>query len=116
MRATLTRRILTELGATVIEARQRRGGAGARRDRPTPISSSATSAWRSRTAINCSGDCAPRAMAPDVLPAIALTAFARMEDRNEALAAGFPGTLVKPLDPQLLVSRVARLCRARSDR
>ena len=28
---------------------------------------------------------------PDVLPAIALTAFARTEDRSAALAAGFPG-------------------------
>jgi CheY-like chemotaxis protein/two-component sensor histidine kinase len=47
----------------------------------------------------------------DVLPAIALTAFARMEDRSEALAAGFQDHLVKPLDPQTLISRVAALRR-----
>ncbi len=45
----------------------------------------------------------------DVLPAIALTAFARMEDRTAALAAGFQDHLVKPLDPQTLVMRVASL-------
>ncbi|MDP8985484.1 MAG: response regulator [Pseudomonadota bacterium] len=47
----------------------------------------------------------------EVLPAIALTAFARMEDRSEALAAGFQDHLVKPLDPQTLISRVAALLR-----
>ncbi|MDP9011872.1 MAG: response regulator [Pseudomonadota bacterium] len=45
----------------------------------------------------------------DALPAIALTAFARMEDRSEALAAGFQDHLAKPLDPQTLISRVAAL-------
>ena len=33
---------------------------------------------------------------PDVLPAIALTAFSRMKDRNEALQAGFQEHLVSP--------------------
>jgi len=47
----------------------------------------------------------------DALPAIALTAFARMEDRAEALAAGFQDHMVKPLDPQSLLSRVASLRR-----
>jgi CheY-like chemotaxis protein/anti-sigma regulatory factor (Ser/Thr protein kinase) len=54
----------------------------------------------------------------EVLPAIALTAFARMEDRTEALAAGFQDHMVKPLDPQSLISRVAalrRLAAMRSD-
>jgi DNA-binding response OmpR family regulator len=48
---------------------------------------------------------------PDVLPAIALTAFARSEDRGAALAAGFQDHMVKPVDPQTLVLRVAALCR-----
>jgi hypothetical protein len=48
---------------------------------------------------------------PEVLPAIALTAFARMEDRIEALAAGYQEHLIKPLDAPTLVSRVASLCR-----
>jgi CheY-like chemotaxis protein/anti-sigma regulatory factor (Ser/Thr protein kinase) len=47
----------------------------------------------------------------DVLPAIALTAFARMQDRNDAVAAGFQDHLVKPLDAQMLISRVAALRR-----
>jgi CheY-like chemotaxis protein/anti-sigma regulatory factor (Ser/Thr protein kinase) len=43
------------------------------------------------------------------LPAIALTAFSRMEDRSQALKAGFQEHLVKPLDPQMLISRVSAL-------
>jgi DNA-binding response OmpR family regulator len=46
---------------------------------------------------------------PDELPAIALTAFARTEDRDAALAAGFQDHMIKPLDPQTLVMRVASL-------
>jgi PAS domain S-box-containing protein len=48
----------------------------------------------------------------DVLPAIALTAFARMEDRTAALAAGFQDHVVKPLDPQTLILKVAALRRS----
>jgi CheY-like chemotaxis protein/anti-sigma regulatory factor (Ser/Thr protein kinase) len=47
----------------------------------------------------------------EALPAIALTAFSRMEDRAQALACGFQEHLVKPLDPQMLLSRVSALCR-----
>jgi len=47
------------------------------------------------------------------LPAIALTAYSRMEDRAQALAAGFQEHLVKPLDPQLLIATVASLCSRR---
>jgi DNA-binding response OmpR family regulator len=50
------------------------------------------------------------------LPAIALTAFARMEDRSEALSAGFQDHMVKPLDPQTLISRVAALRRSTENR
>ena len=45
----------------------------------------------------------------DTLPAIALTAFARNEDRSEALAAGFQDHLIKPLEPQTLLTRIAFL-------
>ena len=48
----------------------------------------------------------------DRLPTVALTAFARMQDRNEAIATGFQDHLVKPTDPQTLNSGVAMLCRA----
>jgi CheY-like chemotaxis protein len=50
------------------------------------------------------------------LPAIALTAFARMEDRAQALASGFQDHLVKPLDPNSLIARVAALSRAAKPR
>jgi CheY-like chemotaxis protein len=104
----LTRRILTDVGATVVEA------------------SSADAA------VECIASCQPTILISDIgmaredgyqllrrlrelgygaerLPAIALTAFARDEDRNAALAAGFQDHMVKPLDPQTLVLRVASL-------
>ena len=50
---------------------------------------------------------------PDVtlrtLPAVALTAFARPEDRAKSLAAGFQMHLPKPFDPAALLSTVASL-------
>jgi CheY-like chemotaxis protein len=42
------------------------------------------------------------------LPAIALTAFAAVEDRQRAFAAGFQFHLPKPVDPAHLVALVAR--------
>jgi PAS domain S-box-containing protein len=46
---------------------------------------------------------------PEVLPAIALTAFARLQDREEALAAGFQDHLVKPIEPTTLILSIASL-------
>jgi CheY-like chemotaxis protein len=43
------------------------------------------------------------------VPAVALTAYARQEDRAKALAAGFQVHLVKPVDPKALVEAVAQL-------
>jgi PAS domain S-box-containing protein len=107
----LTRRILTDVGATVVEA------------------SSAEAAFACVASSNANMLISDIGMAhqdgyqlirrlrssgypAESLPAIALTAFARMEDRTEALAAGFQDHLVKPLDPQTLISRVAALRRA----
>jgi CheY-like chemotaxis protein len=43
------------------------------------------------------------------LPAVALTAYAREIDREEALAAGFQKHLPKPVEPEELVAVVAHL-------
>ena len=45
------------------------------------------------------------------IPAAALTAFARSEDRTKALQAGFEMHLAKPVDPGELVASVATLVR-----
>jgi CheY-like chemotaxis protein/anti-sigma regulatory factor (Ser/Thr protein kinase) len=50
-----------------------------------------------------------RGYGAEVLPAIALTAFARLQDRDDAIAAGFQAHLVKPLDAQTLISRIGSL-------
>ena len=41
------------------------------------------------------------------MPAIALTAFARSEDRTRALRAGFLVHVAKPVEPSELVATVA---------
>jgi signal transduction histidine kinase/FixJ family two-component response regulator len=43
------------------------------------------------------------------LPAVALTAYSREEDRRRALAAGFQAYLAKPVEPDDLIEIVARL-------
>ena len=47
------------------------------------------------------------------LPAIAVTAFARVEDRVRALTAGFNEHISKPIDPSALVEVAARFVRER---
>ena len=42
-------------------------------------------------------------------PAIALTAYARIEDREQPIAAGFQRRLVKPIEPGDLISMIAGL-------
>jgi PAS domain S-box-containing protein len=48
------------------------------------------------------------------IPAIALTAYARPEDRARALAAGFRAHLSKPLDPASLLREISSAVRAAS--
>jgi CheY-like chemotaxis protein len=43
------------------------------------------------------------------IPAVALTAYARAEDRSKALLAGFQNHAAKPIEPQELVMVVANL-------
>jgi CheY-like chemotaxis protein len=45
------------------------------------------------------------------IPALAVTAFARLEDRQRALAASFDEHLPKPVDPDRLLAAVAMLVR-----
>ena len=45
------------------------------------------------------------------MPAIALTAFARSEDRTRALNAGYSVHLSKPIDPAELLATVASVAR-----
>jgi CheY-like chemotaxis protein len=53
-----------------------------------------------------------RALAPEqggCTPALALTAYARAEDRSRALQAGFQMYLAKPVEPEELIAAVATL-------
>jgi CheY-like chemotaxis protein len=44
-----------------------------------------------------------------VLPAVALTAYARSEDRTKAIRSGFQNHLAKPVEPAELLAVVSRL-------
>jgi CheY-like chemotaxis protein len=106
----LTRRILTDVGATVVEAASAEGAleciaASNANILISDIGMAHQDGYQLVRRLRARG------YSSDALPAIALTAFARMEDRAEALAAGFQDHLVKPLDPQTLISRVAALRR-----
>ncbi|HVT82689.1 MAG TPA: chemotaxis protein CheB [Phycisphaerae bacterium] len=52
---------------------------------------------------------AEKATGAKPLPAIAITAFARAEDRQRALAAGFEYHFAKPIDVEALVAAIFRL-------
>ena len=58
-----------------------------------------------------------RALAPDApgrdVPAIALTAYARSEDRDKTAAAGFQAHVAKPVEIAELVRQIARVIRTR---
>jgi CheY-like chemotaxis protein len=43
------------------------------------------------------------------MPALALTAYSRDEDRRRALEAGFQNYVAKPVDPDELAAAVANL-------
>lgn len=47
--------------------------------------------------------------AGSMVPALALTAFARPEDRSQALAAGFQAHIAKPVEPERLLEEVEAL-------
>jgi PAS domain S-box-containing protein len=47
------------------------------------------------------------------VPAVAVTAYARMEDRERALAAGFDAHVAKPIVPRELITAIERLAATR---
>jgi CheY-like chemotaxis protein len=51
---------------------------------------------------------------PRPVPAVALTAYAREQDKEQALRVGFQFHLAKPVDPAVLLQAVGRLARARA--
>src|SRR6185437_12524173 len=109
----LIKRILTDAGAQVMEAATADAaltcvGAGGVNFLISDIGMAAKDGYELIRSVRAKG------FGPDVLPAIALTAFARMQDRADALAAGFQDHLVKPVDPPALISRVSSLHRRRS--
>jgi CheY-like chemotaxis protein len=109
----LTRRILTDVGAQVVEASSAEAAVACVESRKpniliSDIGMAREDGYQLLKRLRDAG------YGPDILPAIALTAFARSEDRSAALAAGFQDHLVKPLDPQVLVLRIASLYRPRT--
>ena len=48
------------------------------------------------------------------VPAIAVTAYATVEDRRRALAAGFVAHIAKPFAPKALITTIVRAVAARS--
>ena len=47
------------------------------------------------------------------MPALALTAYARLEDRTRALRAGFNGHVAKPVEPSELLALLSSLAATR---
>ena len=108
----LTRRRLQEVGARVIEAHDAQSAlahllADSANVLVSDIGMADQDGYQLLREIRRRGYSASR------LPAIALTAFARLEDRESALAAGFQDHLVKPVEGQQLIVRIAELLRAR---
>jgi PAS domain S-box-containing protein len=106
----LIRRVLSDVGADVFEARDAKTAADL-------VAANTVSLLISDIGMpemdgyQLLRDLRERGYDANALPAIALTAFARMEDRERALAAGFQDHLVKPIEGQVLIARVARLLR-----
>jgi CheY-like chemotaxis protein/anti-sigma regulatory factor (Ser/Thr protein kinase) len=107
----LTKRILTDAGAQVLEAATAEAALAAiDAAAPNLLISDIGMAGQDGYALIRS--VRARGLNAEMLPAIALTAFARMQDRAAALAAGFQDHVVKPVDPSSLIFRVGSLRRA----
>jgi PAS domain S-box-containing protein len=106
------RRILTDVGAQVIEAATGRAALECLKDSGANILLSDIG-MADQDGYQLLREVRERGYNESALPAIALTAFARMEDRERALAAGFQDHLVKPIEAQTLVTRIGTLLRRR---
>ena len=106
----LTRRVLGDAGAKVIEASTAEGAlrsvqGGGINFLISDIGMPGVDGYQLLRSIRAAGFDA------GALPALALTAFARVQDRTAALSAGFQDHVVKPIDPSVLISRVNALRR-----
>jgi PAS domain S-box-containing protein len=107
----LIRRILSDVGAQVIEARDAKSA-------ELQIAENAANFLISdigmpdRDGYQLLRELRARGYDSHMLPAIALTAFTRVEDRERALEVGFQDHLTKPVEGPVLVARVAALLRA----
>jgi PAS domain S-box-containing protein len=104
----MVRRVLVEFGATVAEA----GGvdeALALLEGPRPAVLVSDIGMPRRDGYDLIRAARAGGHPPEVLPAIALTAFAREDDRDRALGAGFQAHLAKPINTSRLVETIARL-------
>jgi len=111
---SLLRRLILGIGAQVIEAA---GAAEAvaelSRSRPHLLISDV--GMPGRDGLDLMRDIRSQGYSEEILPAIALTAFAREEDRSRALSAGFQIHLTKPIDAVKLRQAIAHLTVAASD-
>ncbi len=108
----LTKQVLTDAGATVIIVSNAQAALDSVKSSGANILISDIS-MPGRDGYELIRSVRAKGFGPDVLPALAVTAFARMQDRAEALAAGFQDHIVKPIDPSELISRVSSLRRRR---
>ena len=109
---TLLRVVLETAGAEVTTACLGEGGAGAHRRGAARTSSIVDLGMPEMDGFELITQIAtsPNPAIRDI-PAAALTAFARSEDRTKALRSGFEMHLAKPVDPGELVASVATLVR-----
>lgn len=104
----LLRRLILGVGAQVIEASNAAEAVGALAEsRPHLLISDV--GMPGRDGLELMRDLRLQGYSEEILPAIALTAFAREEDRGRALSAGFQIHLTKPIDAAKLRQAIAHL-------
>lgn len=104
----LLRRLILGIGAQLIEAANAAEAIAALTEsRPHLVISDV--GMPGRDGLELMRDIRSQGYSEEILPAIALTAFAREEDRNRALSAGFQIHLTKPIDAAKLRQAIASL-------